>query len=205
MKEGSHPRSGVVCPGCGSAERHRMLLRYLMENEQTFFKRGARVLYIAPMKGIKDYFQQLEHVEYLGADLESSLADVHFDLQEIPYPDASFDFCICSHTLAHVKNDIVALEELHRVISKDGKLIVLERIHEDTKTVDLDQNLNDEERLNHYDQVDRWRKYGPDLKVRIEQIGFSVEVIPYGQSLPDELIKKEVIDMSEDLFLCTRL
>lgn len=204
MKEGSHPRKGVTCPGCGSAERHRMLLRYLMTNEAAFFPKGSRVLYIAPMFGIRKYLKQLEGVNYLGADLDSSLADVHFDLQDIPYPDASFDFCICSHTLAHVKDDGLALKELNRVLGKDGILLVLERTYPNASTHDMKKVLTDIERLKEYDQVDRWRIYGQDFKDYLASFGFEVDVLEYGRSLSAEQLEREVIDVEDLVYFCRK-
>lgn len=202
MKEGSHPRKQVCCPGCGSVERHRMLLRYLKANEQDFFKRGTRVLYIAPMIGIRQYFKRMDNIEYLGADLESSLAEVHFDLQDIPYSNDSFDFCICSHTLAHIKDDGLALSEINRVLSNEGILIVLERNYPIPSTHDLKKDLSAEDRLKEYDQSDRWRIYGEDFPSYLSSFGFNVTPINYGESLEQEIIDKEVIDQSEIIYLC---
>lgn len=201
MKEGSHPRKAVVCPGCESVERHRMLLRFLKEKRHLLFPKGARVLYIAPMLGIKKYFSSLNDISYLDADLVSPFAQAHFDLMDIPHPTSSFDFCICSHTLAHVKNDKKALAELHRVLSPKGVLLVMERIYPIDKTVDLGLDLSKEERLNHYDQTDRWRKYGKDFAERMSGVGFQVEQVSYAATLDAETLEKEQLDKSELLFL----
>ena len=202
MTEGSHAREKVVCPGCGSVERHRMLLRFLQEREHEFFTGGTRVLYIAPMHGIRNYFKQLPQVKYLGADLDSSLAEVHFNLEDIPYPDGSFDFCICSHTLAHVKDDKKALEELHRVLSPHGIMLVLDRIYDIPRTKDLDQELTRDERLDVYKQVDRWRIYGQDFGEYLASFGFSVEEIAFGETMDDGQLDREVIDVGDVVYCC---
>ena len=46
--------------------------------------------------------------------------------QELPYEDNFFHFIIVSHVLHHIKNRDFVLRELHRILSKDGFLIVLE-------------------------------------------------------------------------------
>ena len=40
---------------------------------------------------------------YLTADLESPLADMHFDVQHIPLEDDFTDVVICNHILEHVE------------------------------------------------------------------------------------------------------
>ena len=42
---------------------------------------------------------------YVTADLESPLADLHFDVQQIPLADNSVDVILCNHLLEHVADD----------------------------------------------------------------------------------------------------
>lgn len=205
MTEGSHAREKVVCPGCGSVERHRLILRFLQAKEKEFFPKGARVLYIAPMHGIRKYFKEMSQVKYLGADLDSSLADVHFDLEDIPYPDGSFDFCICSHTLAHVRNDKNALKELHRVLSPEGRMLVLDRIYDIPTTKDMNEDMSQKERLDVYKQVDRWRIYGQDFGKYLASFGFSVDELAFGETMDDVQLKKEVIDVGDVIYSCSKI
>ena len=46
--------------------------------------------------------------------------------QKLPYEDNFFHFIIVSHVLHHIKNRDFVLRELHRILSKDGFLVVLE-------------------------------------------------------------------------------
>ncbi len=204
MTKGSHPRDNVSCPGCGSAERHRMLLRYLRENEKSLFPKGTRVLYIAPMHGIRNYLKSLEGVEYIGADLESALAEMHFDLQEIPLEDNSYDFCICSHTLAHIPDDIKALQELRRVLSPDGKLIVMERLYDRKETYQNPNVRTKADRLEHYEQDDRWRIYGQDFIQRLSSVGFEAEEYDYVKTIDESTIEKYGFNTIDMLYLCKK-
>ena len=54
--------------------------------------------------------------QYVTADLESPLADLHFDVQQIPLADDSVDVILCNHLLEHVADDRKALCELYRIL-----------------------------------------------------------------------------------------
>src|SRR5712691_3609550 len=81
--------------------------------------------------------------ELVGADLAQAevpgLRSVVADVRELPFPDASFELAFCISTLEHVgrdnevydvdaarddSGDEAALRELHRVLAKDGRLLV---------------------------------------------------------------------------------
>ena len=67
-------------------ERHRLLWLYLTR-ETDLLERFPRTLHIAPevciMRHLKPHFAA-HPGQYLTADLESPLADMHFDVQHIP-------------------------------------------------------------------------------------------------------------------------
>jgi len=46
------------------------------------------------------------------------------DAERLPFPDASFDKIICSSSLEHFKNDVLALGEMRRVLKPHGKAIL---------------------------------------------------------------------------------
>lgn len=46
------------------------------------------------------------------------------DVYSLPYPNDYFDLIICSELLEHLKDDLKALIELHRVLKKNGTLII---------------------------------------------------------------------------------
>jgi SAM-dependent methyltransferase len=81
--------------------------------------------------------------ELVGVDLASAdvpgLRSVVADVRSLPFDDGSFDFALCISTLEHVgrdnavydvdapregTGDEAALRELHRVLAKDGRLLV---------------------------------------------------------------------------------
>ena len=87
------PRADALCPSCLSLERHRLLWLYLTR-ETDLLRRPQRILHIAPEVCL---MKRLRHraADYTTADLESPLAELHFDVLQIPLPDASYDVLIC--------------------------------------------------------------------------------------------------------------
>ena len=111
-------RPNALCPKCLSLERHRLLWLYLTR-ETDLLTAFPRTLHIAPevciMRHLKPHFRS-HPGQYVTADLESPLADLHFDVQQIPLADGSVDVVICNHILEHVDDDRKAMRELHRIL-----------------------------------------------------------------------------------------
>ena len=122
-----HPRPNALCPRCLSLERHRLLWLYL-QRETDLPTAYPRILHIAPevclMRKLRKHYDDHPGL-YLTADLESPLADLHFDVQHIPLEDDFTDVVICNHILEHVEDDRQALRELHRILKPGGWGIVL--------------------------------------------------------------------------------
>lgn len=60
---------------------------------------------------------------YLLDDLKDITIDKGF-AENLPYKDETFDVVFCSHVLEHVNNEDKSLQEIKRVLKKDGVLIV---------------------------------------------------------------------------------
>ncbi len=108
-----HSRPNALCPRCLSLERHRLLWLYL-QRETDLLTAYPRILHIAPevclMRKLRKHYDGHPGL-YLTADLESPLADMHFDVQHIPLEDDFTDVVICNHILEHVEDDRQALRE----------------------------------------------------------------------------------------------
>jgi SAM-dependent methyltransferase len=96
----------------------------------------AEPAYLAGLAGLGAH-------ELVGVDLSQAdvpgLRSVVADVRKLPFPDASFDLAFCISTLEHVgrdneiydvdaarddSGDEAALRELHRVLARDGRLLV---------------------------------------------------------------------------------
>jgi SAM-dependent methyltransferase len=106
--------------------------------------------------------------EYDSIDIERRVKDVKFigDIHNMNVlMDKTYDTAICLEVLEHIKDPFKALKEIHRILKKDGYLIIsvphLSRLHEEP-----------------HDYF-RYTKYG--LQYSIEDAGFKIlSITPNG-------------------------
>ncbi len=182
-------RENALCPHCLSLERHRLLWLYL-ERETTLFESLPRLLHIAPevclMRHLKPHYKSSPE-RYQTADLESPLADLHFDIQQIPLAEESFDVVICNHLMEHVEDDLRAMRELHRILKRGGWGVLLSPVDLKRATTFEDDSITDpKERTRIFGQYDHRRLYGNDFSDRLREAGFEVEDLDYAARLTPE-------------------
>ena len=185
-------RDNALCPNCLSLERHRLLWLWL-QRESDLFELRPRLLHVAPevclMRDLRrTYAGGGNEADYVTADLESPLADLHFDIQQIPLEDESFDVVFCNHIMEHVEDDLRAMRELYRVLRRGGWGVILSPVELDRATTFEDDSITDEaERTRIFGQYDHRRVYGRDYADRLREAGFEVEDLDYAATLaPDE-------------------
>ena len=128
-----------------------------------------------------------EPERYATADLESPLADLHFDVQRIPLADASFDAVLCNHLLEHVADDGQALRELYRILQPGGWGILLSPVDRTRARTYEDDTITDPaERTRLFGQYDHRRVYGADYVDRLRRAGFEAVDIDYAARFSDE-------------------
>ena len=95
-------RENVLCPYDLTLERHRLMWLYLKKS--SFFEEEIqKVLHIAPEQCFYPIFKKQKNLNYTTADMESPIADLHFDLHKIPLEDNMYDVIFCNHVLEHVE------------------------------------------------------------------------------------------------------
>jgi SAM-dependent methyltransferase len=186
---GRKSRSNALCPKCLSLERHRLIWLYL-ERKTDFFTAKRKMLHIAPELCYMDRFEALENLEYITGDIESPLAKVKMDIHDIPFEENTFDVIFCNHVLEHVADDILALNEMKRVLKPGGWAILqvpffypLPKVTYEDKTI-----TDPKEREKAFGQDDHVRMYGEDYADRLRSTGFEV----LEELLIDELKEAEV-------------
>lgn len=192
-------RPNVLSPGTLSLERHRLMWLYL-QNETDFFSRNLKVLHMAPEQAFYKRFRKLKNLHYITCDLDSPIADVKADIQNLPFEDNSFDVIFCNHVLEHVEDDKKALSELFRVMKPGGWGILQVPIRYQLEKTFEDPTITDrQERIEKFGQYDHVRVYGMDYYQKLEDAGFEVEKVNLSQKLTDEEIKRFALEKNEIL------
>lgn len=152
-------RKHAKCPKCGENERARLQNLVFKEIFRGVDCSRLCMLHIAPEKTFRDFFRA-EFGHYVSADLYRSDVDFNFDVQKIPFEDASFDVVFASHVLEYPANDLQAIAEIRRILKPNGiAFLPVPIMHE--KTIDLEIR-NVESRLMHeagMDYFDRFSRF----------------------------------------------
>ena len=198
---GVRSRENVLCPSCLSLERHRLIWLYL-EKFTDFTTAPRKVLHVAPEQCFLNRFRTMPNLEYLTADLESPIADYHFDLHEIPFESGIFDMVLCNHVLEHVEDDRKVMGEILRILKPDGMAILQVPIATGNTVTYEDPSIVDpRQREKHFGQKDHLRLYGTDYPDRLRQAGFTVSEWPVRDHFNQEEILRYRIACEEILYI----
>ena len=106
----------------------------------------------------------------MSGDLVRKDVSLQFDLQELPFPNQTFEIIYCSHVLQAVIDDESALAEIYRVLKPNGwAMINIPSRGEVTREFSLS---NDPDR-----PADFVRIYGTDFAQTLTKHGFTYELI----------------------------
>lgn len=197
-------RENVLCPYDLTLERHRLMWLYL-KNESNFFKEQLEVLHIAPEQCFHKRFKSQKNINYLTGDLVSPIADLHFDLHNIPLADNKFDVVFCNHVLEHVEDAMQCMKELNRVMKPGGWGIFqvpqdfsLEKTYEDPSITDP------EEREKHFWQKDHVRLFGKDYPEWLKRAGFQIDGYIPSDHFSTEDIERYRLMKNEILYIARK-
>lgn len=206
---GRPKRSNAQCPFCFSLERERLLWDYLM-NQTELMDPGIKILHIAPESGFFYKLKKIHKENYTPAD-KLSLGNYYpdgtmdIDILNIPFTNNHFDFLICNHVLEHIEDDYRAMQELFRVLKKNGVAILLVPIDNNRKITYEDFSIKTAKmREKYFGRYDHVRIYGLDYTDRLNSVGFVVQKINYTARFNDLEIKKYGFQKGEDIYLCTK-
>ncbi len=199
-----HPRENALCPNCLALERHRLMYLYLKE-KTNFFKDNLKVLHVAPEYCFIDRFEKMSNLEYITADIESPLAKVKMDIEDIRFPDNSFDVIFCNHVLEHVEHFDVATKELFRVL-RPGGWAIMQSPQDMKMAVTLeDPTITDpRERERVFLQSDHLRLFGRNYGQELSRAGFQVTEDQFVTEMPVELAKRYALPMEEIVYFCQK-
>jgi len=167
-------RENALCPKCLSLERHRLMWLYL-RNRTRFFTSPLKILHVAPEQCFHKLFRRMNNLDYTTADLESPLADIKLDIQQMPFGQNEFDMVICNHVLEHVPDDRKAMREIFRILKPGGCAILqVPTDYASEETLEDPAVTDPMERLKLFRQKDHYRLYGKDYLNRLMEAGFVI-------------------------------
>ena len=198
-------RENVLCPYCLSLERHRLMWLYLTQKTDFFKKDRLKVLHIAPEQCFHKTFKKQKNLDYVTGDLVSPIADLHFDLHDIPLEANSFEVILCNHVLEHVDDSHKCMQELHRVMKPGGWGIFQVPLDQSREVTYEDPSITSpEEREKHFWQKDHVRLFGRDYPKKLEAAGFTVERVMMQEEVGKKLSERYRLSTNEELFICRK-
>lgn len=161
---------------------------------------------MAPEQSFYKRFRAMKNLDYITCDLDSPIADVKADIQDLPFEDNTFDVIFCNHVLEHVDNDQKALSELFRVMKPSGWGIFQVPIRYQLDKTFEDPTITDrKERIEKFGQYDHVRVYGMDYYEKLADAGFEVEKVNLSEKLSNEEIQRFALEKNEILPVVRKL
>lgn len=197
-------RPNALCPSSLSLERHRLMWLYLQQRT-SFFTAPLKLLHIAPELCFIRHFEKMQNLDYITGDIESPLAKVMMDVNEIPFEDDTFDVIFCNHVMEHMEDDYRAMKEILRVLKPGGWAIMQSPVY-----LWLDKTIEDPtvtdplERERLFNQNDHFRKYGKDYGDRLRTAGYKVTEDHFLDELSEETRRRYALPKEEIIYLCEK-
>jgi len=168
----------INCPKCRSGIRQRLFLAALQNLKPFSFGKvihDKTILHFAPEEVIGTILKK-KSSNYVTADYFRHNSDLQIDISGMPSVDnESFDVVIAFDVLEHVSDYKKGLEEIHRVLSKNGFAIftVPQKDHLEV-TYENPSIICPEDRVLHFGHFDHHRIYGNDFSTIVKEKGFAV-------------------------------
>jgi SAM-dependent methyltransferase len=195
-------RENVLCPYDLTLERHRLMWLYLRDSSNFFTAEKLNVLHIAPEQCFHKRFKEQKNLNYLTGDLVSPIADMHFDLHQIPLEDNRFDVVFCNHVMEHVDDALQCMRELHRVM-KPGGWGIMQVPQDFSRELTLEDKsiTTPEDREKYYWQKDHVRLFGRDYPQWLEKAGFEVTEFRKESKYDQKMIERFRLQKEEILYI----
>lgn len=176
---GAGRRSNARCPHCFSSDRDRLLWLFL-QYRTSLLQRPARLLHVAPDWHLADRLAAAPSLEYRYGGLKTDATPddeaTAFDVQALPFDDASFDAVFCNHVMEYVPDDVAGFREIRRILKPEGFAVLqvpIARSLVTTREVPMGVTSREECR-DHLGGAGIVRLYGRDYARRVASAGLLV-------------------------------
>src|ERR1051326_4209608 len=199
--------AAYLCPSCGASDRDRLYALFLGKYIASL-ESGVQMVDFAPSEPLSAFIRSVikssgKDIRYRTADLLAENVDDRVDIVDLrAYESEQFTFFICSHVLEHVPDDRKALRELHRILRRGGKGILMVPIILSLEQIEEDPDVDDEgERWRRFGQFDHVRLYSKTgFLDRVRKAGFDVHELGK-EFFGDELFTRTGITSQSVLYI----
>lgn len=168
-------RRDVLCPRCGSFERHRALASFYPAYLGGLDRRPDRLIHLAPEPCLRSTLAAAcdrYETSHFG---DPAAADLHLDVTALALPDRSCDVLAMNHVLDCIPDDGPAIREMFRVLRPGGAVLAVVTFEPQGQTRELPVASNSCYRA--YGPGDLERRFAPfRATVMNAAAGLSVEV-----------------------------
>jgi SAM-dependent methyltransferase len=193
----------LLCPGCGSLPRYR-LLNVLLKKKHNLQQDKLNILHFSPAKSLKRKLKNFKNLNYITCNYNTSSEDKDINITSINEPSHYFDMVICFHVLEHINEDLLAMDELYRILKTNG----VAYIQTPFKEGDIYENASitsAEDRVKHFGQDDHVRVYSiQGLSARLKHAGFNVNTLKATEICDQSMITHYGIIEEDVIFECRK-
>lgn len=194
-------RPNGYCPRCNAKARHRRDWLFLRERTNLFGEH-IRLLHVSPWYALSRLLVKMSNIELVGVDIEERPHVSHrVDVTDLPFEDDTFDAVICIHVLEHVEADRMAMAQLHRVLRPGGWALISVPVDFGRSTYEDPDIVSPDERRAHFGEASHVRAYGIDIRDRLEDAGFVVE-LDRAADLDSGTVARYGLLRDENIFFC---
>lgn len=113
----------MKCPNCLSTDRHRLQYLVIMDIFKNMDTSKLKMIHFAPEYFFRRIFKDM-FGEYETADLNMKNVTHRVDMTNLPFDDCSYDFIMASGILEHIRDDVLAIKELSRILKPNGVAVL---------------------------------------------------------------------------------
>jgi SAM-dependent methyltransferase len=197
---GLFPWMSLVCTGCKSLSRQRLIVNFLIKKNNLNKK---KIIHFAPETSLFKFISKNYKIKkYDKVDLipNKQIKSINIENINKRYHN-NYDLVICNHVLEHV-NFIKALSNLKKLVKKNGEIFLTFPIIDSWKKNYINKKItNHYERSLHFQQFDHIQLFGREIEQYLADKKFKcTKYIAYGE----ETVKFGLVQ-GETLFVLKKI